>query len=228
VPLFAAKVAESDVRAAMLRIARGEATLSGEARRLGYSKNGHRALSNRIKAIQKREAAALEASADRQALEKVRRDGTRRAVMHGHLQLPEAPEVGRTFPERYSEVQAALAVDHEAERRARRAADEEAARMERSGRRKAAGLQPNGGKVYRDGEARFLQERDDEKVAALQHAAEHPETLQRHGVYDLQGRWLASKPAGLTLDALDAWASTFRERHGLVELAVEEARGVRA
>jgi hypothetical protein len=220
VPLFAAKVAEADVRAAMLRIARGEATLSGEASRLGYAKNGHRALGNRIKAIQKREAAALEASADRQGREKVYRDRLRRARAKGHVPHMDRPEErgGQNFSAEVDAVRAQLGDEHAERLRAQARVDEAQAAAERADRRARFGFAPGGGRTYSDPEAQWVQERDDAKVAALQYAAEHPEVAQAHVFLDWGDRQIARSPAGLTDDELAAKALRYSAVHGPVEI----------
>jgi hypothetical protein len=204
----------------MLCIERGEATLSGEARRLGYSKNGHRALGNRIKAIRKRQAKALEESGDRQAHEKQYRDRLRRARAHGHVPPMDRPEDRGGFnpSAEIDRVRASLSDDAAERLRAQGRADEAQAAAERADRRRRFGFAPNGGKVYRDPEAQWLQESEDARAAMLAHQAEHPETLQRHAFFTLADRQVGRSPAGLTAADLEAKALRLSEQHGPVEV----------
>jgi hypothetical protein len=108
---FAPRVTEEEIRSARRRIAAGESKRS-VARLLGYTGSSpHKALQQRIDAQERRDDFERLERQTRVATAEAEKKRIARGVRTGYGQVQrttEAPEHGRTFPERYAEAHAAI------------------------------------------------------------------------------------------------------------------------
>jgi hypothetical protein len=222
---FKPRLSDDEVRTAARRVATGESHRA-VARSLGIDPS---ALRQRIRKLEARAAAeAHDLRADR-AVHDAEKKRVARGIRTGYAEIArtsDRPEErgGATIQDEVARVSAELERDGEV-RRARLREEERAKAEERADRRARFGFPTASGKVYKDGEAQWLQDKDDRTIAALEHAERHPEIAERHSLFALDGSWIASKSAGLTSDELDAWAETFVPKHGPVEIRAGGRKG---